>query len=240
MVVSHERSGTHFMMNTVAACFDYISNPRGDIDGRQFNINYYHPQSLQTLMLKLTGLRVANILKCHHEFDFFSSIITAFEGAIDIIYIYRNPADVMASFWRFLHTLGWVEGPKAGTVLDFATAQPMGHLMRYQYRQYDTMLDRWANHVEHWVAAKSRAKNIHIVKYEDLDRRYDDTVTSLGARLGLKPRRIKRPSRDKDCVEGGDIHFAPKPGADNRDAVARLAVSKFPELMSRLGYAGNP
>jgi len=27
MVVSHQRSGTHFMMNTVAACFGYVSNP---------------------------------------------------------------------------------------------------------------------------------------------------------------------------------------------------------------------
>lgn len=26
MVVSHKRSATHFMMNTLAACFDHISN----------------------------------------------------------------------------------------------------------------------------------------------------------------------------------------------------------------------
>jgi hypothetical protein len=240
MVVSHERSGTHFMMNAMALCFGYISNPHVDIDRHQFNINYYHPQSLQTLILKLAALRAANILKDHHEFEFFSTIIGAFEGSIDIIYIHRNPADVLTSFWRFLNTWNWVEGPKVDTALEFAKTPPMGQLMRYQFRQYDTMLDRWANHVKHWVEASSRARNIHIVRYEDLANCYDDTIKGLGAALGLKPRKIERPPRDQNVVQRGSVDFMPAPGADDRDAVATYAMSKFPELVSHLGYDENP
>ena len=239
MVVSHERSGTHFMMNTMAACFDYVSNPRVDIDTHQFNINYYHPLDLKALILRIAELRAANTLKSHHEFEFFSKIITTFEGLIDIVYIYRNPADVMASFWRFLHTWDWVEGPKVGTVLDFATTSPMGQLMRYQFRQYDTMLDRWANHVEHWVEAPLQATNVHVVRYEDLTHRFADTVKALGVGLGVEPRRIERPERGENVVQNGGVNFVPAAGADNRDAVAGLAMSKFPKLMSRLGYDGN-
>jgi Sulfotransferase domain len=234
MVISHERSGTHFMMNAMAACFDYVSFPWLDLDRKQFNINYYHAQSLQMLILKVAETQPANILKSHHEFSFFSDIIASFKGAVEIIYIYRNPADVMASYWRFLHTWNWVEGPKADTALDFANAAPMGQLMRLQFRQYDTMLDRWANHVGHWTEAGPR---IHAVKYEDLAQRYDDTIKDLGSALGLTPRQIVRPSRDRNVVQQGNINFAPPPGADNRAAVTELAMTKFPDLMARLAYS---
>jgi len=236
MVASHERSGTHFMMNTIAACFDYVSFPWVDLDRRQFNINYYNAQSLQGSILKFAKLRPANILKSHHQFEFFSEIIASFKGAIEVVYIYRNPADVMASFWRFLHTWNWMEGPKTDTPLDLATAAPMGQLMRFQFRQHDTMLDRWANHVEQWLEAASRSNAIHLIKYEDLASRYEDTVRGLGSALGLQPHRLARPSRDKHVVQRGHVDFEPAPGADNREAVAALAVAKFPKLMTRLGY----
>jgi hypothetical protein len=236
MVVSHERSGTHFMMNTLAACFDYVSNPWVDIDRHQFNINYFHSESLRQVVLKVASLKAANLMKSHHEFGFFSEIVESFAGALDIVYVYRNPADVMASYWRFLPTWHWVEGPKTETALDFARAAPMGQLMRYQFRQYDSMLDRWANHVALWSQAAERAPNIHLVKYEDLAERYEDAVTGLGAALGIAPRRIARPARDRNVVQRGAVDFTPAPGADNRDAVAELALAKFPDLMARLGY----
>ena len=233
MVVSHERSGTHFMMNTIAACFDYVSFPWLDIDRTQFNINFYHAESLQLLILALAEPKPANILKSHHEFEFYSKIIAAFNGVIDIVYIYRNPADVMASYWRFLHRWNWIEGPKVDTALDFALASPMGQLMRLQIRQYDTMLDRWANHVRHWVQPRP---HVHLVRYEDLALRFEDTVRSLGTALGVAPRQIVKPSPHENVVQGGDLNFVPAPGSDNREAITGLAMSKYPELMARLGY----
>jgi len=41
-------------------------------------------------------------------------------------------------------------------------------------------------------------------------------------------------------VQRGHVAFEPAPGADNREAVAALAVAKFPKLMTRLGYDRNP
>lgn len=236
MVVSHERSGTHFMMNTLAKCFDYVSDPWLDLDMHHFNINYYHSESLRTLILEVAEWRAANILKSHHEFAFFRDISAAFEGVIHIIYIYRNPADVMASYWRFLHTWDWMEGPKTNTVFAFATTPPMGGIMRLQFRQYDTMLDRWANHVRYWVQASLQSTNIHLVKYENLALHYEDAVRALGGALGFEPRRIERPARDQHVVQAGNVNFAPTPGSDNREAVTALAMSKFPDLMARLGY----
>jgi len=236
MVVSHERSGTHFMMNTLAACFGYVSRPWLDIDRHQFNINYFHPPSVQQLITRLAALRAANLIKSHHEFAFFSESSSSFDGAIHVIYIYRNPADVMASFWRFLHSWPWVEGPKAETAADFATAPPMGQLMRYQFRQHETMLDRWANHVQHWLQASATSPQIHVVKYEDLANGYESTVRRLGNALGCEPRQVIRPAREQNVVQAGPVKYEPAPDADNRAAVSALASEKYPELMTRLGY----
>jgi hypothetical protein len=239
MVVSHERSGTHFTMNALAACFDYVSNPWIDIDRHQFNINYFHAPSLKTLLQNVAGMRAANLVKSHHEFEFFKQFATATEGVINLVYVYRHPADVMSSFWRFLHTWDWAEGPTEDTTLGFATAAPMGQLMRYQFRQYPTMLDRWANHVEQWVGASRRANNVHIVRYEDLAQRYDDTITRLGKRLGMAPSRIAPPPRNVNVVQAGSLAWAPGAASDNRDAVAELAQARFPALMDRLGYGSS-
>jgi hypothetical protein len=236
MVVSHERSGTHFTMNTVAACFDYISDPWIDFDRHQFNINYYHPQSVTSLLLELGGWKTADILKSHHEYAFFQEVMAALQNVFHVVYVYRNPADVMVSFWRFLHTWYWTEGPKTDTALTFAKTAPMGRLMRFQMRQYDTMLDRWANHVEHWLRASTLSRNIHVVKYEDLVDHYEAVVKGLGDAMGLVPSRIVRPSRHESVIQAGDIKFEAMPGPDKADEIFDLAMTKFPGLMARLGY----
>ena len=74
------------------------------------------------------------------------------------------------------------------------------------------------------------------MKYEDLAQRYDDTVKSLGMALGVMPRQIVRPSRTENVVQQGNVKFVPAPGADNRDAVAALAMARCPDLMTRLDY----
>ncbi len=236
MVISHERSGTHFTMNALAGSFDYVSNPWITVDRHRFNINYFHTPSLKNLVLQLAAQRSPSLMKSHHEFEFFKRFAAATEGVLNIVYVYRNPADVMSSFWRFLHTWDWAEGPTVETVLGFATAAPMGQLMRYQFRQYPTMLDRWANHVECWIDAARRANNIHIVRYEDLAERYDDTIKRLGRRLGLQPTQLAPPSRNINVVQAGTVAWLPARDNDNRSAVTELALQKFPALMDRLGY----
>lgn len=236
LVVSHERSGTHFTMNSVGGAFGYISSPWIDLDRHQININYYYPGKIEETLQELAGLRPANTVKSHHEFSFFAELIQTAASAYHLIYVYRHPADVLISYWRMLATLPWVAGPSSATALEFAAAAPMGHLMRYQYRQYPTMLDRWANHVSGWTAAAAKNEAIHLVRYEDLAGDYAGTVGALGARLGLTPGDLTPPSRTEKVVTGGPVRFDPGPEAVNRAAVAKLAFARHPQLMGRLGY----
>src|SRR5215469_1383683 len=53
MVVSHERSGTHFLMNALASCYGYVSAPWVDFDRPTFNINYFYLPEVQDLLLAL-------------------------------------------------------------------------------------------------------------------------------------------------------------------------------------------
>ncbi|HSV03618.1 MAG TPA: sulfotransferase domain-containing protein [Phenylobacterium sp.] len=236
IVASHERSGTHFTMNTLASCFDFISAPWVNFDHTSFNINYFASHAVADLIRQLAAVRPANIIKTHHAFEFFAEALPRCGDEISVIYVYRHPADVLASYWRFLHSWPWTEGPRCATVLEFATSEPMGRLMRLQYRQAPTMLDRWADHVQRWLDAAARSPSIHLVRYEDLDGDFAATVDQLGEALGLRPSGLTRPSRSENVVGHGRVPFEPVAGADNRWAVAELAMVRHRGLMARLGY----
>jgi hypothetical protein len=239
LVVSHERSGTHFTMNAIAKCFDYISNPWTDLDRHHININYFYPEILAQTVCNLGEHRPQNILKSHHEAAFFEPVLREVAEVWDIVYVHRHPADVLASYWRLLNTLPWAEGPKTSTALELATAAPMARILRYQHHQHPTMLDRWANHVRGWVDLADRTGLVHAVRYEDLSRDYEATMRRMGERFGLTPVGFEKPSRTEHVVKGGPVPFNPSPADDNRQAVGELARVRYPELMARLGYAAK-
>jgi hypothetical protein len=239
LVVSHERSGTHFTMNAIAAAFGYVSAPHISLDRPQFNINFFYPQLLAETVRQVGSRRPANILKSHHPAEFFGETLDAVAAVWRIVYVHRHPADVMASYWRFLNTLQWNEGPAKPTVLEFAMAPPWGRLMRYQYSQHPNMLERWAAHVEGWVDAAERTGLVHVVRYEDLAGRYAETVRDIGAMLGQAPGSLAPPSRDENVIKAGPVAFNPSLADDNRAAVGELARLRYPELMTRLGYGSK-
>lgn len=98
------------------------------------------------------------------------------------------------------------------------------------------MLDRWANHVQHWLQASQSSPRIHVVKYEDLADGYEDTVRRLSDALGYQPRQIVRPAREQYVVQAGPVKYEPASATDNRETVSVLASAGHPELMTQLGY----
>lgn len=238
MVVSHERSGTHFAMNTLAACFGYASRPWVDIDAGTFNINYFHAPQFGELVQTFADLRTASLGKSHHEFAFFADFIGQLQG-LEFVYVHRRPADVMASFWRFMHGWPWVEGPRSSTLLHFAETQPMGGIMRYQYRQSASMLDRWYNHVGGWVEAAAQYENVHVLRYEDLEHDFEGTVVKLGQQLKAEPIRILQPDRDENVIGPGPLPFSGVEGPQDRQLVHQMALRRYPALMRRLGYLSD-
>lgn len=236
MVVSHERSGTHFLMNSLAACYGYVSNPWFNLDSQAVTINFFHPPSVCEYLLQFAALPVATIMKSHHQAEFFGDELGRITPRLVIFMIHRDPVDVLVSLWRFLHNWPWFEGPKFDDPLAFACAEPCGNMMRYQTRQYPTMMHRWAAHVEGWLTATSVSPRVVPVRYGDLLDRYEDTLRSFSSVLQSQPISLSRPARDASVVPGGADDPTGRGRMPDKEALRQLCREAVGETMARLGY----
>ena len=210
LVISHERSGTHFLINTIAQCFNYLPQ-QIDLDNSQ-NINWGNPDIAKNWMQQFQGRFVAKIFKSHHANPVLSHLLPELQNEYQVFYIQRDGRDVMTSFWIYLNRLapGW--GPRARTVGEFMRATAAGGITQYQATQkHMTMLQRWATHVEGW---NQLDLPIHYVTYEDLQNHHQrvSTVRGYGARL--------HPSRNWRSFESDLFHRAERHGQVHRSAAS--------------------
>ncbi len=236
MVVSHERSGTHFLMNALAACYGYVSAPWVNFDRPSLNINYYHPAEVRDALLALAARPMANVVKSHHPADFFAAELPRLAGRYVVLSVCRDPAATLLSLWRVMHRWPWAEGPRLADPLAFARAEPCGRMMRYQMRQYPHLMARWAAHVEGWLAAAQAVPGVAVVRYEDLDARYEETMRGLAGLLGRPPKALARPARDVNVIPGGPADPAGRGTPPDAEALRRLCRGAVGGTMARLGY----
>jgi hypothetical protein len=202
IVVSHERSGTHFLMNTLAMNYGYVSNDWIDLD-LNMPINFWHPDNMMDILKTVQDEPIANIFKSHHQVDFFLPVMEKLFKHFDILYIYRNERDVLESFYRHLNDLEWHAGPKVENAVELAHAEPCGGMLRYQWRQHKTCLERLRTHVFGWLQGVPAKHKNHVfyVRYEDLDEHFDETVRKIGNFLGRTcPEIPRRPSRLENVI----------------------------------------
>jgi tetratricopeptide (TPR) repeat protein len=202
MVVSHERSGTHFLMNALSHAYGYTAQPWIDLDEHAIVIDYSNPARIAEALEVKAADWLYGIVKSHHAVDFLRPELPRITESVLIFYVYRDPAATMVSLWRHLNGLSWDEGPRTADPLALARAAPAGRLTRYQAKPSTTMLLRWAAHVEGWLAAAAVNSRIVPVRYEDLESHYEPTVTSLAAIVGRAPLTpLSRPSRDVNVID---------------------------------------
>src|SRR6187200_2098494 len=95
-VVSHERSGTHFLMNSIAKCYGYLAAPWINFD-YELGLNFYHPATIGAFFGQFRDYYPANIVKAHHSFAFFEGAFDEIVSDFHIFYVSRDPRDVMVS-----------------------------------------------------------------------------------------------------------------------------------------------
>jgi len=201
MVVSHERSGTHFLMNTLALNFGYISDPMWNLD-LELGINFHAGYGMHDYFRRVHDMSVLNIVKSHHPFEFFEEYIDYLTDQFHVFYVYRNPRDVMISTWRLFQQIPWDEGPKTDTVGEFMRAAPRGNILRYQKVQIATMLRRWEDHLNAWLdyALIRSPGRMFTIRYEDLDGRFEATVRGIGESIEREVGEPKRPQLDQQVI----------------------------------------
>ena len=235
MVCSHERSGTHFLMNAINECTKYTSKPfiNFDLIPLGGSLNFFHDQSVCDFYRKISNFRIdgktncaRNISKSHFPV---SLVGKALKNDLKLFYIYRNPVDVMISYWKFLHQWDWFEGPKTSSPLELAKHIPAGQSQRYQLRNCTSYFVRWAEHVSNaFIAAKNNA-NIVLVRYNDLKCDYKRTVLESCHSLKLEIINDPIPPSKNDFIKGANMKLSQK-AVDELFDYCSEQLSKFEAL----------
>lgn len=199
LVVSHERSGTHFLMNTLALNFGYL--PYTDLDERPGFDPWSTPQLLEFLLG--TAWSPQTLLKSHHPVELFP-VLPRLAEIYEMFYVVRDPRDALLSFRRFIAGSEPGTGPVTETAGEFLRAAPTGRIARYQRQEVASLVDRWRLHVDGWMAAADRlGGRLTVVRYDDLDERFAATVERLAAVLGQPVPEPRRPSLTDRVIQPG-------------------------------------
>ena len=194
-VFSHERSGTHFLMNSIAQNFSYRSHPWWNFD-QNLNLNFRKPAEIRTYFEDLEDQAILNILKSHHAVEFVAPVLEYLSAHFHLFYIYRDPRDVMLSFRKLVDHLEWYQGPDCSSIGNFIRSAPEGAMLRYQQQSAPNLLRRWANHVDGWLDFIEAHPHLPIlpIAYEDLNLRFEATMQKVARFLNQPCTDIQRPS----------------------------------------------
>lgn len=239
-VFSHERSGTHFLMNTVANHFGYISKPWWNFDFDSLTINFHSSLAIERYFRQSHDRPIINILKSHHPATFFSETLEYMADQFHILYIYRDPRDVLISNWKLIKSFSWDEGPKPETAAEFIGAEPSGAMLRYQKKQERNMLQRWKTNVESWLeAAKSNPSlPICILKYEDLNDNFEQSLSQIERFIKIPSGPLQKPKVNENVIGSGKGKSGGYREHLNKDDLAYV-YDEIGDFMDVLGYLYN-
>ena len=247
MVCSHERSGTHLTMNTIDAVSEYCSNPwlNYDLHPLGAKINFFSPLSTSAFIRGLSDLKVnstsmcnASIIKSHFPLSHLGN--EAKDLPLKIIYVWRDPAETIASLWKFLHRWGWNEGPKTQTPIELATSRPSGQSQRYQASNYKDYFERWAAHVIDGIDHCEKNPRAKSISYKQLLKAHTLTTENLCNSLGIQMlEKPHIPSNNVNVIKGTTLNLDADTMARLRDLCSNR-IGEFPTLQALLSEDQYP
>lgn len=182
-ICSHERSGTAFLINLVSQNSNYTSEPLLDFDYPFFSrhFNFYNPDNVYRFFKRFSiatfegkKMTLSSLVKSHHLPLTFSKLFG--RKWCSFIYIFRNPADVLISYYKFLSKTNGSIGELPKTLIEFSKLKPRGYITRYHIEEVSNYLERWFLHVKNWKELEATYDNINILRYEDLTRLQNSLV----------------------------------------------------------------
>lgn len=174
LVISHERSGTHFLVNSIAL---------------NLGLNNRPDSILGDLRKKLLEKTTPKIFKSHHQFKFFEDFYKELD--LNIIYIVRDGRDVLTSCFYYFNKTNISSFPVTKSVGELIRINPTEYAFDgvYSIKKSANMVQRWACHVEDWIKT-----GVYVVKYEDLNLKYEETMNKIFDKFEWKKRKFIRPS----------------------------------------------
>lgn len=207
LVVTHERSGTYFLIESIARNFKRGRHvERIDLDGK--SVNWADPDQFMEFLQRPEwgGIPVLNPFKSHHVRCFFEPIWEHVIREFHVFYVYRDGRDVMVSLWNHLNRQQGEYGPMTYHPRDIISAAPVGMASRYHGSPPPvTMAGRWADHVKSWL--QPRWADVCYVKYENLCTDFEGQILRVASHLGMDAPKVA-----KVPLLGGVHPFKGQPG----------------------------
>jgi hypothetical protein len=194
LVITHERSGTHLLINLI----NYHKN------GNFVTIGYQPKLSNKIFTLKdyinttykhiMTYAYVDDVVcKSHHQVEFMDDYLDFLFSRYNVIYVERNLLDVLLSYYKFLpgplndfpKIDDWVFmnpsniGKKYLTSGENHLKGPDPHI----YIEPNNYIDRWLLHKNGWLKYKTNLLHIH---YEDILTDFKNTKDKIENYIGRK------------------------------------------------------
>lgn len=187
LVVSHERSGTHFFINSLILNFGFN---KGCIDVyAKDSLNLNDKKKLKYIN-KVHGFFDKNyksktnlIYKSHHQSGFFEDILLELRKFYNVFYVVRDPRDTLVSCFHYFHNAGVKAFPLAGSVKELIfDVRPYAYPFdgAYSLVRSDNFINRWIAHVSGWMKYR---QEIEVVLYTELKNSFADTMQDVGGVL---------------------------------------------------------
>ncbi|MEM9002328.1 MAG: sulfotransferase domain-containing protein [Cyanobacteria bacterium P01_F01_bin.86] len=183
-VISHERSGTHFLINCIQ--LNTVTDLKYQSVGEWFGPFEETENQFNHIHKKFKSLNPKNhyILKSHCDRSLFELKYPPGK----IVYIFRDYRDVLTSYFHFLKDgyLTWAQKHNPEISCGFPSSfsefihSPLSDFLRFNYStngDFSTPLERWENHVLNWIQYPSN--NIRIVTYNQLSLEPKKTTQQL-------------------------------------------------------------
>ncbi|RMD84873.1 MAG: hypothetical protein D6808_06225 [Candidatus Dadabacteria bacterium] len=178
LVVSHERSGTHFLINSIAKNFSVYSNLELSFGG--------DPRDLSSLILSICNRRDRRIFKSHHQAYFFEEVMDKLLENFHVFYIVRDGRDVVRSCYDYFNAVGLDIFPQTSSLKELVWIDPTKYAFDggYSKKKGSNMFERWALHAESWLPYRDV---ITIIRYEELKRKFNLQIKRIGSAIGMEP-----------------------------------------------------
>lgn len=174
IVISHERSGTHFLINTIAMNFgrthEVINLPNGNPSSFIAN-SWTEPERIR---------------KSHHQAWWFSAnLIQETVRNYSVFYVIRDCRGMLVSLFHYTNAASKFDRAfqKFDSITQLIGTTP-GNDIAYSKFKCASYPERWAAHIDSW---EPYFKDICVVTYADLSLRHTETVWRIAAHLKAMP-----------------------------------------------------
>lgn len=207
LIVSHERSGTHFLIDSIRknfrnAIFPAIRPSYSSVENlflphdknvtRKFYDFLFNESSKEGIKLFKTHLLPMEFEIALKNEDYFSDIrdreiVSYLYNYTPKVYIKRDVHDLLVSLFHYMKNGGGLQVAMRERIADISFSEfirlPNYHIMPCRsFSEIDkNLITYWANHVKQW-----QKKEVVLITFEELKKNFMDTLNKLAIDLEIR------------------------------------------------------